>query len=278
MTGRAPIIVDGTSIAEHWLRDIAVRVRALGVPVHIACVLGEGDESLSRFVELKRKAAHACGIQFSVYPVASEHEALDSVRWLASDTGAHGIFVELPLPSDWDEAAILAVIPLAKDVDVITPAGEQDYYENAGTIRPPAVGALDRVMQVHDVARTGIAAVIGRGRLVGRPVAHWLESQGMEVRTVDIDTSEPEDVVRTADIVVTGAGSPGLITADWLKQGAAVFDYGYGKKDMKHVGDADRESVIKRVSLLTPVPGGMGPLVIAATFENLLELAMSPGS
>jgi methylenetetrahydrofolate dehydrogenase (NADP+)/methenyltetrahydrofolate cyclohydrolase len=269
-------IVDGKTIAEHWLREVVVQVQALGAPLHLASLHAGNDAGLEAFVKLKQRAARRCGIEFSSYVVEENEEqrATDVLRWLAADNGVHGIFVELPLPEGWDVAELLSLVPASKDVDVITPAGEQRFYENGPGISPPAVGALDRVMRIHDVARSGTAVVVGRGKLVGRPCAHWLTGQGFAVRTIDVDDEQPERVAATADVLVAGAGAPGLVTGEWIKEGSAVFDFGYARQGSAYVGDVEHESVATRAGLMTPVPGGMGPLVIAATLENLLELSM----
>jgi methylenetetrahydrofolate dehydrogenase (NADP+)/methenyltetrahydrofolate cyclohydrolase len=127
-------------------------------------------------------------------------------------------------------------------------------------------------LQAHGVRVPGTrTTVVGNGRLVGQPIAEWFREQGAEVFVVDIDTPKPELITALADIVVAGVGKAGLIRGDWIKEGATVIDFGYEKGK----GDVDIDSVQKKAGLLTPVPGGMGPLVIAAVLENLLTLSTS---
>jgi methylenetetrahydrofolate dehydrogenase (NADP+)/methenyltetrahydrofolate cyclohydrolase len=273
----AATVLDGRGLAEHWLRDVAVRVRALGAPLHLAAAYVGNDEGLAMFVKLKQRAARRCGVEFSSYAIDDDDRdrAREVLQWLASDAGIHGVFVELPLPREWNEEELLSLVPIQKDVDVITPEGERRFSEGDTDILPPAVGALDRAMLAYDVPRSGTAVVVGQGKLVGRPCARWLDRQGFSVRTVDIGDPHPERTARTADVLVCGAGVPGLVTGDWVKEGAAVFDYGYARQGGAYVGDVERASVAMRAGLVSPVPGGMGPLVVAATFENLLTLGMT---
>lgn len=298
MSNRSVHIVDGQKMADQWLRDIAVQVRAMGEPLHLSAVLVGDDEGLKKFVELKRKAAAKCGIDFSAYYPDSLKEATETLAWLAGDESIHGIFVELPLPSEFDGAELLSLIPREKDVDLITPAGEKSFYDGSGAIKPPAVSALERVLRELNVEPSELtSAVIGQGKLVGEPVAHWLAERGSLVSVIDIDTESPDRISAQADLVVAGTGVPGLVTGDWVKEDAIVVDYGFGlvkSSDDNHevggggrrrsrvaarkqlyAGDVDADSVKKKAGVLTPVPGGMGPLVIAATLENLITLATS---
>ena len=274
MTSSKNNLVDGKGIAHRWLDDIAIQVRALGVPLHLVAVCASDDDGLKAFVKLKQKAAQAVGVEFSAYYPSTEEEATRTIQWLTDDDSVHGIFVELPVPETWNRAALLGLIPLQKDVDLISPEGERSFYSDVADIRPPSVSALRRVLAELNIEteRTS-AVVIGQGSLVGKPIAHWLVRQGATVSTIDIDTKEPEKISSQADLVVAGTGVPGLVTDEWIKEGATVIDYGYAKEGGEYVGDVHTDAVVKKAGALTPVPGGMGPLVIAATLENLLTLA-----
>jgi methylenetetrahydrofolate dehydrogenase (NADP+) / methenyltetrahydrofolate cyclohydrolase len=263
------IIVDGKAIADTLLENLKIQLDALGEPLHMAAICGGEDEGVRGFVRVKQKAAQSVGILFSTYMFegTDEQEIIDTLRYLATDDSVHGIFVELPLPSDWDRDRILALIPPEKDVDALT---------GRGSVPAPAVRALQYVFDEHPMNLRGVrAAVVGQGFLVGAPVAQWLDAQGAQVDRINIDTPDPERRTRQADLVITGVGTPGLITGDWIREGAAVIDYGYAKKGKDFVGDVDHDSVIKKAGLITPVPGGMGPLVVAAVLENLLLLALN---
>jgi methylenetetrahydrofolate dehydrogenase (NADP+)/methenyltetrahydrofolate cyclohydrolase len=271
-------LIDGRAIADAWLGDIAVQIHALGTTPHLAAVAVEPDEGLRSFIMLKQKAAQRCGIMFSSYLLeAKEADTVSSLlAFLAADEQVHGIFVELPLPEHLDTDAVLAHIPERKDIDRLSPDAERLFYGGISAPVPPAVRAVERTLQTIGMEPDGIsAAVIGQGRLIGKPVAHWLTTQGARVSVVDVNTREPAAVVRQAELVVSGTGVPGLVTGDWVADGATILDFGYTKQDDMVFGDVEATSVLPRAGALTPVPGGMGPLVIAATLDNLLTLALA---
>lgn len=259
-------LIDGRAIADQVLIGLAEQVRALGVPLQLAAVCAGDDEGLKTFVRLKQKAAHSIGLQFSSYffDADQESQAREAISYLASDDEVQGIFVELPLPSSWDASALTKLIPSEKDVDVLA----------RGDLLPPSVRALQYIIDAHAIPVLGVrCAVVGAGALVGQPIGQWLSNQGAQVEVMDISTTDPALKSYQADIVIAATGVPGLITDAWIKGGATVIDFGYGKKGDAYVGDVDFDSVSKKAGLLTPVPGGMGPLVVAAVLENLLLLA-----
>lgn len=260
-------IIDGNGIAAAVRTGVRTQVEALGVSLHLAAVCVGSDPGIRAFVDLKRKAAQTAGIEFSAYLFdGTDRQAVaETLRYLAADDDVQGIFVELPLPADWNRDELLALIPPAKDVDALT---------SAALVPAPAVRALGYVLHEHGIAVAGIrAVVVGDGFLVGRPVAAWLRSQGAVVDVLDVGAPSPADTAGAADLIVAGAGVPGLVTGEWVREGAVVVDYGYAKQGDRYVGDVDDTSVRKKAGVLTPVPGGMGPLVIAAVLENLVELA-----
>jgi methylenetetrahydrofolate dehydrogenase (NADP+)/methenyltetrahydrofolate cyclohydrolase len=261
----AAVLIDGKALASEWLDGLAEQVRALNAPVGLAAVCVGDDPGLKAFVKLKQKAAESIGVTFSSYFLESQEEVREALGYAAADESIHGVFVELPLPGGWDRTSILSLIPPEKDVDALTPGA---------LVPPPAVRALERLLQAQGTEVRGMrVAVVGHGFLVGGPIARWLGEQGAMVSVIDIDTPEPERIAAQADLLIAGAGRPGLVTGAWVKEGAFVVDFGYGKHGDRFVGDVAAESVQKKAGVLTPVPGGMGPLLIAAVLENLLELA-----
>ncbi len=260
-------LVDGKGLAAAILDNLKVQCDALPEPLHIAAVCGGNDPGLKAFVKIKQKAAHSIGVTFSSYMFDEDdmQGASDTLDFLAADESVHGIFIELPLPSGWDTAALISRIPPAKDIDALT--------GKAG-IPEPAVRALQYVLSEYDISPAGLrVAVVGQGSLVGAPIARWLTESGAEVLVIDIATQNPQSISIQADLVVAGAGVPELVTGEWVKEGACVIDYGYAKRGDAFVGDVNGESVSKKAKIITPVPGGMGPLVVAAVLENLVALA-----
>ncbi len=267
------MIIDGNAIAKgiraRLKADADTAPRLLGMA---AVVIGD-DPGIKKFVDVKKKAAEEIGIQFSVYAFAADEEskALETLAWLAEDTDVHGIFVELPLPAGCDTEKMLNAIPLSKDIDVLSDAAQAAHYGDHSSIAPPAVGALKMLFNYEHIEVAGKkAAIFGQGMLVGKPITHWLKECGAEVFMIDEHTEDPSRFSLLADIIISGVGKPGLITGDMIREGAVVVDYGYSPSG---AGDVETETIAPKAAFLTPVPGGMGPLVVAAVLENLVMLS-----
>ncbi len=271
-------IIDGRTIARNMLADLQDRVPLPHLALTLAAVLIGHDPALKKFVELKRKLAESVGIRFTVHEFPEDihqEEAERLIAQVSKDQAVQGIFIELPLPNHLNTSKLLDAIDPAKDVDVLTSVQENAFYNNSAKILPPAVSALKTVLTNQGIqVKNKKVAVFGQGRLIGKPISHWLEAQDAQVARIDIETLNPEIYSREVDIVITGVGKPDLITADIVKEGAVVIDFGYGKKDGNMVGDVAFEEVSQKASLITPVPGGMGPILIAAVLENLVLLSL----
>jgi len=290
-------VIDGTRIAQQILAQLKQGIKDQHLELGLAAVCIGGSPELKFFIELKKKAAQEIGIQFSSYELnvdASMDTVRDTMDWLARDNEIHGVLVELPIPEKFSSQEILDLVSTSKDVDVLTSSREKEFYDRGGKILPPAVRALSIVFDSYDIDPKGkTIAVFGQGRLVGKPISYWLKKQGAKVIAIDEYKKNPGLQSREADIIISGVGKPGLIKADMVKDDAIVIDYGYpiqsnsavhhppvggkgrtlyGTSGQKGYGDVDFENVAKKASFITPVPGGMGPLVIAAMLENLVRM------
>lgn len=268
--------INGITIARTILANVREQVEALHAPLHIAAVCIGSDPSLQSFVRIKQRTAQSAGILFSSYffDEAQRAEAETTMRFLAQDDTVHGIFVELPLPLTWDREAFLALIPIEKDVDGISPASERLFFEDVSSVLPPAVKALSYIVDAHHLDLAHVAAVVvGHGMLVGKPIAHWLRAQHAQVEVVELETPHPAAIASRAQLLIAGTGVPELVTSNWIQDGATVIDFGCTLKDGVYVGDVARTATKDKSGLVTPVPGGTGPLVVAAVLENLVDLA-----
>src|SRR4030042_1517918 len=248
-------VIDGKSIADAVVTNVREQVQVLSVPLHLAAVCTGDDPALRSFVKLKQKAAQAAGVTFSSYffDEPDEAEIISTLDYLAQDELSHGIFVELPVPAELNREKNLSHMPLSKDADVISPKGEMNFYADKDLVLPPAVKALEYVLDEYGVNLTKtITAVVGQGQLVGRPITHWLQRQGAKVLSIDVATSNPEKITTQADLIIIGIGSPRLVSGDWIKDGAVVIDYGYNRDtDGAIAGDVDFTSVSKKAALIT---------------------------
>lgn len=262
------MIVDGKEIAADILREVGVGVEALGRPLRLGVLFVSPDFATRKFIAIKEKRAQELGIEVikrELHPGITTEEAVAAARALAAE--ADGVIVQLPITDSIDAERLMDAVPASKDVDVMG---------KGKIILSPVTAALEAILLRHGVDPKGKrVVVVGRGKLVGEPAARWFSASGAAVTSVE----EGDDVAaetREADIIVLGAGHPGLLTPEMVKEGVVVLDAGTSESSGKLAGDAAPE-VAAKASLFTPVPGGVGPVAVAMIFKNLLFLAQAAG-
>lgn len=272
------MIIDGKKIADELLTELGKEVSDKNLNLSLGAVLVGDDPEFKKFVDLKSRVADRVGISFTTYKFPEDiktdelkKDMQEILKW------SDGVLVELPLPKHIDQQAILNEIPAKKDVDVLSDKAQAMFYKvlpcGMRCVLPPAVEALKIILEKNNISLKGKkVAVFGQGILVGKPIAYWLEEGGAEVFRINSKTKNSEELCLSVDIVVSGVGKPGLINGDMIKEGAVVIDFGYGKKGGKMMGDVDFKSVSKKSNLITPVPGGMGPILTVVVLKNLISL------
>jgi len=229
-----------------------------------------------KYVEEKRKVAKELSVTFHfvVLPSnVSQTKLEQAVKKIGKDPKVSGMIVQLPLPRRLNTQRVLDYIPTEKDVDVLSSASFSEFVLGTLSILPPTVAAIALLLKESKKNLEGAKVVmVGAGRLVGLPVALWLAQQGAAILLVQKGTRNALKITAKADIVVSGVGKPGLITGKMIKKGAVVIDAGTSVEGGSTKGDVQKESVAKKASFLSPVPGGVGPLTVACLFENLFLL------
>jgi methylenetetrahydrofolate dehydrogenase (NADP+) / methenyltetrahydrofolate cyclohydrolase len=272
------MIIDGNKIAKETLDEIKLDLG--DKKLKLAAILVGNDPGLKKFVDLKKDAAESIGIDFNSYELSydiSYDNLKTAISKIVNDNN-DGVLIELPLPKHIDAQSILNIIPEEKDVDLLSQKAQDNFYANCDDfvnrhIMPPAVEALKILLEKYNIELKGMKiAVFGQGLLVGKPISHWLVKQGASVSRIDEFTASPENFSKEADIIISGVGKPDLITGDMVKNDVIVVDFGYGNKDGSMVGDVNFASVSPKSKFITPVPGGVGPLLIAAVLRNLAKL------
>ncbi len=267
------MILDGRAIAEDIYASLKERRERLQQPLTLGIVVslsGQGGANpvIESFVRIKGSAAERLGVRMERADLPHDGNtaaAVEVVRELASRTDA--VIVQLPLLQHLDTEAILRTIPAEKDVDAINPAVSEDLR----IVRAPVALAVWEMLKRGNVETAGkCAVVVGAGRLVGAPSATLLRSLGARVSMFTLEEGSIEDL-KEADIVVCGAGKPGFIKPEHIKEGAAIIDAGASEQGGVIRGDAD-PACAEKASVFTPVPGGVGPLAVAMIFRNLLDL------
>ena len=279
-------IIDGKSIAAGIRAEIAQDVAAFwqesGVTPHLAAVLVGENSASEVYVRSKRRACEKAEMGSSLHRLAettSEAELLELVATLNADRSVHGILVQLPLPRQISETAILDAVDPLKDVDAFHPHNVGLLVQGRPRFLPCTPHGCQRLIEAAGVETAGAhAVVLGRSEIVGKPMALLLMQRGGAAdATVTVCHSKTRDlaaVTRQADILIAAIGRPEFVTAEMVKPGAVVIDVGINRlDDGRLVGDVDFKGVQETAGALTPVPGGVGPMTIAMLLENTLRAA-----
>lgn len=258
------MIVDGKAIAEDLYTELEKRRALIKRAVQLGIVVAGIDPVIESFVGIKMRCAKRLDIDMPRVDLdagADTEDIIDAVRKLAPDVD--GLIVQLPLPKNVDVNAALSAIPDDKDVDAISPLAE--------LIEAPVALAVVEILQRSGIDLKGKrAVVVGAGRLVGAPTAKLLKKLGASVSMFTLEEGSIEDL-KDADIVVSGAGNPGFIKPEHIKEGVALIDAGTSELSGKVVGDCD-PACAEKAAVFTPVPGGVGPVAVAMIFKNLFDL------
>ncbi len=283
-------LIDGKAIAATIRGEIKAEVDALReqtgkVPGLAAVLVGTRKDSQT-YVRMKKRACEEVGITSFGYDLPediSQEDLLKVVRELNDNPDVHGILVQLPLPDHIDDEEILGAISLEKDVDGFHPLniGRLSMKRRDPRFVPCTPRGCIELLDRSDVTIEGKnAVVLGRSNIVGLPVAMLLLHRNATVTICHSRTKDLPAVVGGADIVIAAVGRPEMVKGDWLKPGAVVIDVGVNavddaskKKGYRLVGDVDFESAKEVAGMITPVPGGVGPMTIAMLLRNTLDSA-----
>ncbi len=261
------MLLSGRDIAEFIKERHFHEVRAMKRPPKLAIVMStEADMATRTYVKsTKSRYAQDIGAAVEVREVGGDtNQVLSVINELNEDAGTDAIIVQLPFPGVETETVLEAVAP-AKDVDGLTFGTQFD---------PATPKAILWLLGGYDIDYKGkIVTVVGQGRLVGKPLAAMLESSGATVIRCDKGTKDLAAETRKADIIISATGQPKLITRDMVKPGAVIVDAGTAEMDGNLVGDVDHELYGDESLKVTPNPGGVGPLTVAALFDNVLIAA-----
>ncbi|MDP9376059.1 MAG: bifunctional methylenetetrahydrofolate dehydrogenase/methenyltetrahydrofolate cyclohydrolase FolD [Actinomycetota bacterium] len=274
-------LIDGAAIAKQVRAEVAEQVSAWmadgGPRPGLATVLVGDDPASAVYVGGKQKACQEAGIEGFDHrlPADAEQEQVEQLLLeLNSDERVSGILLQLPTPRHIDGSALTTSIRPDKDVDGLTPASAGLLAKGAAGLRPCTPAGVMELLRRHDVELSGAeAVVIGRSELVGRPLAALLLQQDATVTVCHSRTRDLPEVVGRADVVIAAVGRPRMVPGSWIKPGATVIDVGINRTEDGLVGDVEFDSVKERAGLLTPVPGGVGPMTIAMLLGNTLAAA-----
>jgi methylenetetrahydrofolate dehydrogenase (NADP+) / methenyltetrahydrofolate cyclohydrolase len=276
-------IIDGKAIAQQVRAEVAADVAAWVAAGHpppaLATVLVGDDPASATYVAGKQRASAEVGIDGFDHRLGSDAGQDEVERLLGElndDPRVSGILLQLPTPPQVDGGALTEIISPAKDVDGLTPASAGLLAKGRPGLRPATPLGVMELLRRHDVALEGAeAVVVGRSDLVGKPVASLLLAANATVTMCHSRTRDLAAVCRRADVLVAAVGRPGLVRGDWVKDGAVVIDVGINRTEAGLAGDVEFEAAAERARLITPVPGGVGPMTIAMLLRNTLLAAQA---
>ena len=283
------VLIDGRMVAatikESIKKEVAAMIDRGEDGPHLAAVLVGNDPASETYVASKEKAAHAVGMVSSIYRYPAditEKELLDVVDCLNNDEEIDGYIVQLPLPAHIDENKIIHRINPAKDVDGFTPENVGKMVLGQSAFLSATPFGIMELLKYYKIPVAGKHCVIlGRSNIVGRPMSILLsqkkEGANATVTLCHSTTENLEEIIRSADILIAAIGKQQFVKADMVKEGAVVIDVGIHrikdeskKSGYRLVGDVDFDAVKNKVSFITPVPGGVGPMTIAMLLKNTL--------
>lgn len=274
-------LIDGKKISQQIKDELKEKVTALkaqGKEIGMAVIQVGNDPASSVYVGNKKKACQYIGIRSESYELPEEitqEELLKLIERLNRDDAVHGILVQLPVPAQIDEEAVIKAISPKKDVDGFHPqsVGALSIGQKGFVSCTPA-GVIQLLKRSGIEIEGKECVVVGRSNIVGKPMALLLLRENGTVTVAHSRTKNLKEVCKRADILVVAVGKPKMIDASYVKEGAVVIDVGIHRNaDNKLCGDVDFESVEPVASAITPVPGGVGPMTIAMLMHNCVEAA-----
>ncbi len=274
-------LIDGKQISKEIKDELKTEVQKLkseGKNVCLAVVQVGDDPASTVYVNNKKKACAYIGIESRSYELpesTSEEELTALVEELNEDDGVNGILVQLPLPSHIDEDRIIRTISPDKDVDGFHPVSVgRLWIGEKGFLSCTPAGIIQLLKRSNIEIAGKNCVIIGRSNIVGKPMAALLLRENGTVTITHSKTKDLQKITKTADILIVAIGKERFITSDYVKEGAVVIDVGMHRDSENHLcGDVDFKDVEPKVSAITPVPGGVGPMTIAMLMNNCVETA-----
>lgn len=264
------VIIDGKKIASEIVAGVKERVAGLGRAPVVRAIVVAPNAATESYLRIKTAKAQEAGMRLELIRMENDADTSKIIHTIGLP-GADAVIVQLPLPPTMDTQAVLNAIPLGKDADVLSSLAYDRFLNNEqDALLPPVACAVAEILERAGITVAGKrAAVVGNGRLAGAPVSAWLAREGANVSVLIEETFDgKKSLLKEAEIVVSGAGSPHLITPDMLTPGAVCIDAGTSELKSGIAGDFD-PACADVASVFTPVPGGVGPVAVACLFRNV---------
>ena len=268
-------IIDGIKISTEIRKDIKQIINETKITPALAVIQVGDNKASSIYIKNKKKACEEVGIRFEhikFNDTISEELVINEIKRLNNDISINGILVQLPLPLGFDEGKIINTISPVKDVDGLT-------YQNVGNLVlendclvPCTPLGVMELLKAYNVRLSGKnVCLVGRSNLVGKPLIQLLLKKDATLSVCHSKSLDIKTHTKQADVLIVAAGHPNLITKDMVKDGVVIIDVGINKEGNLLCGDVDFDGVSKKASLITPVPGGVGPMTVACLLKNVVK-------
>lgn len=271
------MIIDGRKIADDIMEKLKMEVTQLPFqPVFCDVLVGNNPASI-QYITMKTKRAESVGFKFrqAVFKenITTENLILE-IKKINDEPNICGLIVQLPLPKHIDLQAVLDSIDPRIDVDCVGKTNSDLFYNGKAYLKPPTAEAICELLDSLGIdLRDKKILVMGQGQLVGKPASFMLKQREYMVDIADEKTENILDLMKEADVIISAVGKPKLITGEKIKRGTIIIDAGTSESGSGIVGDVDFESVKDVASLISPVPGGVGPVTVARLLYNVLKVA-----
>ena len=273
-------IVDGKNIAAEIMENSRIKINYLknkGIFPCIEILLIGNDEGSEKYVQMKLKKIKEAGANGNIKKIdesKSDEDIIEIIRELNLNRKVNGILVQLPLPDKFNEENILSEISLEKDIDALNPITLKKIDQNNSSYYPAGVDAIMSIFERHKVTiNKKNITIVGITNLIGRPLASVLRQKGGIVSEIDVGKHLTLDDLIKTDIIVTDIGKPEWLKKEMVKDQVTIIDAANNYVNGKLLGDVDMNGMINKVNIITPVPGGVGPILIASLIKNLIKSA-----
>lgn len=275
-------LIDGKKVSQDIRLALSEETRKFmeetTIQPHLVVIIVGNDPASRTYVRNKKKSCEEVGFKSTVIELEesiSEPDLLSQIEMLNNDASVHGILVQLPLPAHIDEEHVISAISVEKDVDGFHPYQVGALVSGMDCLKPCTPSGVIELLKAYNIEMTGRHAVIvGRSHIVGKPLIQLLLDENATVTVCHSRTQNLAEFTKSADLLIVAIGRPNFITSDMVKEGAVVIDVGINRLETgKLVGDVAFDEVEPKVSYITPVPGGVGPMTITMLLRNTLEAA-----
>lgn len=270
------MILDGKKLRDELLVQYKEKIKEEKLNITLAIILVGNNEASKLYIKNKEKYCTEVGIKVDKYLLdedTSEEVLINLIKDLNEDKEVTGIILQSPVPDGIDFDKCSGMILPSKDVDGFTKDNVYNLYLNKKSILPCTVKGIIKLLEYYNIEINGKnVAIIGRGNIVGKPLAMALENRNATVSLLHSKTKDLKMFTKDADIVVVACGIPKLLKKEMIKEGSVVIDVGISRVDGKIVGDIDFDNIKDIALFVTPNPGGIGPMTIAMIIDNLIEM------